>query len=121
MKQKLVFIFLLAGFFLPFVCYAQQWIPLARPLEEDEHEIQDDPYLPNAYNNNKLSPAYNYDGRLHSRTNNSVIVTHQVNVSSTHLNILGDAANEPNIAVNPLNENEIAIGWRQFDNVLSNL
>src|SRR5207344_3279577 len=44
----------------------------------------------------------------------------QVNVNTSGQNILGDAANEPNIAVNPLNENVIVIGWRQFDNVSSN-
>src|SRR5438094_8400242 len=32
----------------------------------------------------------------------------------------GDAANEPAIAVNPTDGNKMAIGWRQFDSVLSN-
>jgi hypothetical protein len=44
----------------------------------------------------------------------------QVNVDGNGANIPGDAANEPSIAVDPTNPNRIAIGWRQFDTVLSN-
>ena len=44
----------------------------------------------------------------------------QVNVDSLGNNILGDAANEPSMMVDPNNPNHIAIGWRQFDNVASN-
>ncbi|MFO0831125.1 MAG: sialidase family protein [Phycisphaerales bacterium] len=44
----------------------------------------------------------------------------QVNVTATQLNILGDAANEPSIAVDPFAPNRMTIGWRQFDNVASN-
>jgi hypothetical protein len=35
-------------------------------------------------------------------------------------NILGDADNEPSIAVSPTNPLNMVIGWRQFDNVTSN-
>jgi hypothetical protein len=44
----------------------------------------------------------------------------QVNVDEGGANIPGDAANEPSIAVNPLEPNRMAIGWRQFDTVSSN-
>ncbi len=44
----------------------------------------------------------------------------QVNVAGNGANILEDAANEPSIAVDPTNPNHIAIGWRQFDSILSN-
>ncbi len=44
----------------------------------------------------------------------------QVNVSAFGGNIVGDAANEPSIAVDPLDPNRIAIGWRQFDTIQSN-
>ena len=44
----------------------------------------------------------------------------QVNVDEVGLNILGDAANEPSIAVDPLDGDNIVVGWRQFDNVASN-
>ncbi|MBD3869397.1 MAG: hypothetical protein IFK94_14850, partial [Acidobacteria bacterium] len=46
-------------------------------------------------------------------------VSVQVNVDGAGLNIVGDAANEPSIAVDPTDPTRIAIGWRQFDNVLS--
>jgi hypothetical protein len=41
----------------------------------------------------------------------------QVNTDVNGHNTIGDAANEPSIAVNPLNPNQIAIGWRQFNTV----
>ena len=44
----------------------------------------------------------------------------QVNVSGTGQNIVGDAANEPSIAVDPTNSNRMAIGWRQFNTASSN-
>ena len=43
----------------------------------------------------------------------------QVNVDAIGLNIVGDAANEPSLAVNPLNHNRMVIGWRQFDSISS--
>ena len=46
--------------------------------------------------------------------------TTQVNVDAAGRNIVGDAANEPSIAVNPLNPQNIVIGWRQFNTVTSN-
>lgn len=44
----------------------------------------------------------------------------QVNIDEFGMDILGDAANEPSIAVDPNNPNRIAIGWRQFDTITSN-
>ena len=44
----------------------------------------------------------------------------QVNVDNLGMNIVGDAANEPSIAVNPLNSNNMVIGWRQFDTIANN-
>ncbi|HUQ66345.1 MAG TPA: sialidase family protein, partial [Flavitalea sp.] len=120
MKNRIVYKFLCITLLFPFLCYSQERPPVHQ-FEEDEYETQDDPYLPNAYNNKKLSPAYFFDSRSGGRTNNSEIITRQVNVHTlSQLNYMGDAANEPNIAINPENENEIAIGWRQFDNVGSN-
>ena len=46
--------------------------------------------------------------------------SHQVNVNGGGLNITGDAANEPSIAVDPTNHNRMVIGWRQFNSVTSN-
>ena len=44
----------------------------------------------------------------------------QVNVTPDGQNILGDAANEPSIAIDPTNPNNMVIGWRQFNTVSSN-
>ncbi|MEO6966102.1 MAG: sialidase family protein, partial [Acidobacteriaceae bacterium] len=44
----------------------------------------------------------------------------QVNVDANHQNILGDAANECSISVNPLDRSKKTIGWRQFNDVSSN-
>jgi hypothetical protein len=46
--------------------------------------------------------------------------SYQVNVDGNGNNIVGDAANEPSICVDPTNGNRISIGWRQFDSVSSN-
>src|SRR5205809_654605 len=43
----------------------------------------------------------------------------QVNVDVSGNNILGDAANEPSITVNPTDLSKMAIGWRQFNSVTS--
>src|SRR5262245_19746650 len=44
----------------------------------------------------------------------------QVNVDAFGQNIVGDAANEPSIAVSPVNPASMVIGWRQFDAIASN-
>ncbi|KAB2968997.1 MAG: hypothetical protein F9K18_02005 [Thermoanaerobaculia bacterium] len=44
----------------------------------------------------------------------------QVNVDADGLNVTGDAANEPTLAVSPLDRRRIAVGWRQFDSIASN-
>ena len=40
--------------------------------------------------------------------------SHQVNVDANGQNIVGDKGNEPSIAVNPLNQSNVVIGWRKF-------
>lgn len=47
-------------------------------------------------------------------------ISYQVNVDELGQNIVGDAANEPSIAANPTDPNNLVVVWRQFDNVLSN-
>jgi len=46
--------------------------------------------------------------------------SYQVNVDANHQNILGDAANECVISVDPTDGNKMTIVWRQFNNVTSN-
>ena len=44
----------------------------------------------------------------------------QVNTDAFGHDILGDAANEPSLAIDPTNPDRMAVGWRQFDTVTSN-
>lgn len=50
----------------------------------------------------------------------SAFTSVQVNVNSQGQNIVGDAANEPSMTVDPTNPSRIAVGWRQFDSISSN-
>ena len=74
------------------------------------HEVPDDAYNPTVQT--RTSPAYT--------SRSDVFFTTQVNVNAFGQNILGDAANEPSITVDPTNPNRMAIGWRQFDDVTNN-
>ncbi|MCW8809563.1 MAG: T9SS type A sorting domain-containing protein [Ignavibacteriaceae bacterium] len=111
------FIYFLLAYFL---------IPLPRLLaqndQQEKHvlpweverldEIPDDQYIPVQKEKQQRSPAY--------RFSTDDFFTVQVNVDQFGQNIVGDAANEPSIAVDPANPNNMAIGWRQFDTISSN-
>jgi hypothetical protein len=75
-------------------------------------EVPDDPYVPVPLEERVTSPAQRraVNGR----------VSVQVNVDGSGANIVGDAANEPSITVDPTDPSKIAIGWRQFDTIASN-
>ena len=88
---------------------AQEEIIDKRKLYKEEI---DDPYVPRDKKDIQTSPPYRFSG--------SGIFTIQVNTDEDGDNILGDAANEPSIAVDPNNPNRMVIGWRQFDDVSSN-
>src|SRR5205809_4469483 len=47
-------------------------------------------------------------------------ISYQVNVDQNGQNIIGDAANECPIAVDPTDGNKMTIAWRQFNDVSSN-
>ena len=47
-------------------------------------------------------------------------ISYQVNVDANGNNIIGDAANECPIAVDPTDGNKMTIAWRQFNDVSSN-
>lgn len=47
-------------------------------------------------------------------------VSVQVNVDAAGMNIVGDAANEPSIGVDPNDPDNLVIAWRQFDSIASN-
>lgn len=76
------------------------------------HEIPDDEYVYVDRNKMPKSPAYSFQ--------KSSIFTTQVNIDAGGNNIVGDAANEPSIAIDPTNPMKIVIGWRQFDTVDNN-
>jgi Dockerin type I domain len=86
-----------------------QLVP-TRPVSAEEPERYDNP--PAAPRKMETSP------RMISRV--ATFVSYQANVDANGNNILGDAANEPSIAVDPTNPNKIAIAWRQFNSVASN-
>jgi hypothetical protein len=48
-----------------------------------------------------------------------VFTSYQANVDANGNNILGDAANEPSISVDPTDGNKMVIAWRQFDTINS--
>jgi hypothetical protein len=73
------------------------------------NEVVEGEFIPINRDNQQRSPAYRYSS--------TGIVTVQVNVDENGNNIVGDAANEPSIAVDPTNPNRMAIGWRQFNTI----
>ncbi len=83
----------------------------AAPTER--REVPDDPYMPPP-----PQPPRGQRGR--TRWTRGPYVSVQINVDELGDNIVGDAANEPSIAIDPVNPGRIVIGWRQFDNVSSN-
>jgi len=121
MKNKEIFIVLPSAILLMITPVQGQnaKIPLEQ-MKRMHQEKMDDPYLPNADNNLRTSPGYRYIDRVKSGNLRSSITTVQANVNALGQNILGDAANEPSIAVNALHPENMVIGWRQFDNVSSN-
>lgn len=74
---------------------------------EMHHEIPEGEYLNISLDEMLKSPAYRDDG--------SNYITVQANVTWDGDNIIGDAANEPSIAIDPTNPDKMVIGWRQFD------
>lgn len=76
------------------------------------NEAEDDEYIPDLRDSQGRSPAFKYSMRN--------ITTTQVNVDANGQNIVGDAANEPSIAIDRTNPNRMAIGWRQFNTISNN-
>ncbi len=101
-----------------FICLALlSVIPIAsgqtaphRPLPTEPLEKYDNP------------PAYIFRLETSPRmvSQYDTFTSYQVNVDANGHNILGDAANEPSIAVDPTNLSKMTIGWRQFNSVTSN-
>jgi hypothetical protein len=70
----------------------------------------------------EMPPAYIYRLETSPRmiSQFGAFTSFQVNVDANGNNIVGDAANEPSISVNPTDGNKMAIAWRQFDTWTSN-
>ena len=90
-----------------------QALPPDNPLLQEPLEKYDNP------------PAYIYRREIGPRAivPYGPFVSYQANVDANGNNIIGDAANEPSIAVDLTNPNlarKVSIGWRQFDSVSSN-
>lgn len=75
-------------------------------------EVQDDAYVEIERSSVRTAPAPN--------VTRGTFTAVQVNVDRNGANIIGDAANEPSMAVDRTNRNRLTIGWRQFDTVTSN-
>src|SRR5213080_674385 len=96
--------------FLNVIAVASSQTPGPRPLPKEPLERYDNPP--------PLSPAVATSPGLVSRF--GPYTSYQVNVNVNGNNVVGDAANEPSICVDPTNGNTMSIGWRQFDSVSSN-
>ncbi|MEM9547343.1 MAG: T9SS type A sorting domain-containing protein [Bacteroidota bacterium] len=75
-------------------------------------ENMDDPHIPIARKDYKTGKAY--------RWSKPEITTVQVNVNKNGENMIGDAANEPSLAISRTNPDYMVIGWRQFSTIESN-
>ena len=96
------------------VAIAQDVAPLEAGSPAMRGEQPDDPYLPTPP---QPPRRFIMGGGPVTR---GPFVSYQVNVNASGNNIMGDAGNEPSIAINPTDPDNIVIGWRQFDNVNSN-
>jgi hypothetical protein len=72
------------------------------------------------YDNPPAPLIYRLDTSPRMVSPHGAFVSYQANVDANGNNIVGDAANECSISVDPTNLNKMAIGWRQFNNVASN-
>jgi hypothetical protein len=96
--------------FIAVVTVASSQAPTRKPLPKEPLEKYDNPP--------SLVPALAASPGLVSQF--GPYASYQVNVNANGNNIVGDAANEPSICVDPTNRNKMSIGWRQFDSVSSN-
>jgi len=95
---------------LSLVATASSQILAPKPLPKQPLERYDNPP--------PLAPAVAVSPALVSQF--GPYTSYQVNVDANGNNIVGDAANEPSICVDPANRDKMSIGWRQFNSVASN-
>jgi len=109
--KKLITLAAIFVLVIPLLSFAQEPGNIDENRASLHHEVPGDAYLPPSDQTHSRSPGYISRG--------SNIFTIQVNVDEYGDNIIGDAANEPSIAVDPTDPSHMVIGWRQFDNVSS--
>jgi len=115
-KRNIIFIlFAIAIIFTASNFYASKIIKKQSTIKTEnlmDREIPDDEYVYIPIDERQTTPAY--------RLFNTTFSTVQVNITNQGLNIVGDAANEPSIAIDPTDPSKMVIGWRQFDTINSN-
>jgi hypothetical protein len=79
----------------------------------EHHERASDPYRPE-HPRRPAPPERNL-----TRVSRGPYTSVQVNIDANGDNILGDAANESSIAIDPTDPSRLVIGWRQFDTIES--
>jgi hypothetical protein len=99
-----------SAIFLALISVASSQTLLPKPLPKEPLEKYDNPPA--------FAPGVGTSPALISQF--GPYTSYQVNVDANGNNVVGDAANEPSICVNPTNGNRMSIGWRQFDHVSSN-
>ena len=109
-KQLPIINYLLSAICLVSVVTASGQTPQGNLIASEPLEKYDNP------------PAFIYRLEIGPRmiSQHGPFVSYQVNVDNGGNNIIGDAANEPSIAVDPTDGNKMTIGWRQFNSVSSN-
>src|SRR6266576_396988 len=70
--------------------------------------------------NNPPAPPRKIETSPRMTSQFGLFTSFQANVDANGNNILGDAANEPSISVDPTNPSKMTIAWRQFNDVTSN-
>src|SRR6266481_8292755 len=69
--------------------------------------------------NNPPAPPRTIETSPRTISQFGVFTSYQANVDANGNNILGDAANEPSIAVDPTDGNKMMVAWRQFNSINS--
>lgn len=107
---------LTVGFFLPAVSWGQEENEIS-PLEAERIRQAHDERPEGQFIDMKGVVRTTEPAKIWRRGGQTSV---QVNVDAMGNNIVGDAANEPSIAVDLTNSSRLAIGWRQFDTIANN-
>jgi hypothetical protein len=106
-------VMLLLGMFILIngIAFAQTKKTQIEKLKSMHFEVPNDKYVPVLRENMERTQAYTYKSVN--------FFTTQVNIDEDGNNIVGDAGNEPSIAIDPTDPNRIVIGWREFGDINS--